>query len=136
MEAKYEDLLKRARMNLPKQTFEERRFEMPQFNSFNQGNKTIIKNFTDVCRTLGRDPQHLIKYLLGEVGAPGELSGHRLTLKARKDEAFLNSKLNDYAKKFVFCEQCKKPDTELRKESGVLVIKCKACSAKYTVRKN
>lgn len=131
----YEDLLKRARKDLPTETLETKRFEMPKFDSFIQGTKTIVKNFTDVARTLQREPEHLLKYLLGEVGSFGEISGHRLILKAQKSPDFLNSKLESYANEFVLCEQCKKPDTEIRKEEGVLRIKCKACSAKYTIRK-
>ncbi len=134
-EMEYTELLKRARKDLPKEVFEKSRFEIPKFESFVQGVKTIIKNFTEVARTLHRDPNHLAKFLFIEAGTAGEIKGHRLILKGKKNQDFLNSKLNDYVNEFVLCKQCKKPDTELRSEGGIDRIKCKACGAKYTVRK-
>ncbi|MFH1424978.1 MAG: translation initiation factor IF-2 subunit beta [archaeon] len=131
----YEDLLKRARENLPEQTAEDNRFEAPTFQSFNQGSQTIIKNFTEVAGTLERDVAHLMKFILGESGAAGDLDGHRLILKGRKTQDFLNQKLEVYINRFLICDQCGKPDTELRKEEGVLRIKCKACGAKYTPKR-
>ena len=136
---KYEDydaLLKRARENMPKEVTEESsRFEMPKFESFTLGKETIIKNFTDVARTLERDPAHLQKFILAGAGASGELEGHRLKFMGNRSTEFLNQKLEDYVKEFVICKQCGKPDTELRREQGVDRIKCKACSAKYTIKK-
>lgn len=129
----YEELLKRAREDLPEDAQEDVRFEIPQFQSFNQGSsQTIIKNFTDVANTLDRDTAHLMKYIMGEAGTSGDLDGPRLILKTRKTQDFLNQKLEVYVNKFVLCEQCGKPDTEFRREEGVLRIKCKACGAKFT----
>ncbi len=130
----YKKLLERGRSDLPKQEKEKERFNFPKFKSFTQGPKTIIKNFLEVSRKLHRDPKHLMKFILGETGTSGDLSGHRLILKGRKNKRILDSKLKDYINKFVFCKECGKPDTEIRQEGGVPRIKCKACSAKYTVR--
>jgi len=132
----YEELLDRAREGLPKQSAEDVRFEMPRFVSFMEGSKkTIIKNFSEVAKTLNRKPEHLQKYIATETGAPGEIEGPRLLLKGRKTNDFLNQKLEAYVNEFVFCEQCKKPDTEIRKQGGVPIIKCGACGAKYSIRK-
>jgi translation initiation factor 2 subunit 2 len=132
----YEELLKRARDKMPKEVSEEaERFEVPKFDSFILGKETIIKNFSDVARTLERDPAHLQKFILGGAGASGEMDGHRLKFMGNRSTEFLNQKLEEYVKEFVICKQCGKPDTELRKEQTVDRIKCKACSAKYTVRK-
>ena len=43
-------------------------------------------------------------------------------------------KIELYAKTFVLCQECNKPDTELMKEGGVLVMKCTACGAKHPVK--
>jgi|ETN01SMinimDraft_4_1059930.scaffolds.fasta_scaffold03169_6 translation initiation factor 2 subunit 2 len=136
-EDEYQKMLNRAREGLPKQTEEQEieRFEIPKFQSFVEGNNTLIKNFADVARTLEREPAHLQKYLALETGTRGEVENHRLRIKTVKNNAFLNQKLENYVNEFVICKECKKPDTEIRMVEGVPWIKCKACAAKYPVRK-
>ena len=131
----YEKLLQRARKNLPATAVEERRFELPKFESFIEGAKTIIKNFIEVAKNLGRDPAHLLKFLQAETGTFGEIEDQRLVLKGPKKVEVLNEKLDLYIKDFVLCKECKKPDTEIRKVEHIDQVKCKACGAKYTVRK-
>ena len=131
----YEELLQRARKQLPEQTTENIRFELPKFDSFIQGTQTIIKNFTEVAKTLGRNPEHILKFLQAETGTKGVLDESRLILKVQKKADLLNEKLALYVKEFVMCRECKKYDTELRKVEQVEQLKCKACGAKYTVRK-
>jgi len=131
----YEKLLKRAQKETQKKSGDSERFEPPRFDSFNQGNQTIVRNFSDVCRTVARDPPHLIKFLSPLVGTACEVEGPRLIINAVKRNEFLNEILDKYLKKFVLCKECGKPDTELRKESDVLRIKCKACGAKYTAKR-
>lgn len=135
MEYDYEKLLDTAREKIPKEVSETERFELPQFDSFLQGNKTVIKNFTEVAKTLGRDINHLMKFILGAAGTSGELSGPMLIFQGQRNTEFLNSKLEEYINEFVLCKQCRKPDTEIRSEEGVMRLKCKACGAKYTIRK-
>jgi len=136
-EEEYTKLLNRAQEGLPSkgEAVEEIRFELPKFESFIEGNNTLIKNFTDVARKLEREPAHLQKYLALETGTRGELEAHRLRIKTIKNNAFLNQKLENYSNEFVICKECKKPDTELRMIDGVPWVKCKACAAKYPVRK-
>ena len=91
-EDEYQKMLNRAREGLPKQTEEQEieRFEIPKFQSFVEGNNTLIKNFADVARTLEREPAHLQKYLALETGTRGEVENHRLRIKTVKNNAFLN----------------------------------------------
>ena len=131
----YEKLLQRARKNLPATAVEEKRFELPKFESFIEGPKTIVKNFVEVAKILGREPAHLMKFLQAETGTPGIIEESRLILKGQKKAEILNEKLNLYFKEFVVCKECKKPDTEIRKVEHFEQIKCKACGAKYTIRK-
>ncbi len=131
----YEELLQRARKNLPATAVEERRFELPKFESFTEGAKTIVRNFVEVAKGLGRDPHHILKFLQAEAGTFGTVEESRLVLKGQKKAEILNEKLALYIKEFVICKECKKPDTEMRKFEGVEQLKCKACGAKYTVRK-
>ena len=45
MSSEYEKLLDSVYTNLPKKEAKAERFEMPKFEYFSEGNKTIIKNF-------------------------------------------------------------------------------------------
>ena len=65
----YENLLNRAIDQLPPEVFEHKRFKIPKAYSDIQGNRTFIKNFKDVAEDLNRDPQHVLKFLLRELGA-------------------------------------------------------------------
>ena len=62
-EKNYEQLLDDVYSNLPEKTTSTERFEIPKFEYFTEGNKTIIRNFKVVVEKIRRDPAQLIKYL-------------------------------------------------------------------------
>ena len=99
-----------------------------------QGNKTIVTNFTAICNALGREPEHLLKFLQRELAAPAQIDGPRLILGRKINSAMINQKIEYYAQTFVLCPECCRPDTQLKKEDKVLVMKCTACGAKHTVK--
>jgi len=70
----YEQLLKRAREQLPQSVFEKERFEIPKVRGHLEGNKTVISNFQQIANTLRRPTEHLLKYVLRELATPGEIS--------------------------------------------------------------
>ncbi|MEK6841137.1 MAG: translation initiation factor IF-2 subunit beta [Nanoarchaeota archaeon] len=130
----YEKLLERAKANLPeiKQTTE--RFELPKVTGHIQGNKTVISNFSMIAKTLNRDQNHLLKYLLRELASPGSIDGPRLILGRKISSSLINAKIEQYTNEFVLCPVCKKPDTVLKKEERITMMKCTACGAKNPVR--
>lgn len=130
----YEELLKKAREKLPEKQASIERFEMPKVKGHIQGNKTIISNFSQIVSTLGREPDHLLKYLQRELATPALIDGPRLILGRKLAASLINSKIEQYALDFVLCKVCKKPDTILIKENNVLFMKCQACGAKNPIR--
>ena len=134
MKYDYKKLLGRAYKNLPKLKQETERFEVPQAKGHIQGNKTIIINFTAITNTLRRKPQHLLKYLLRELASPGNLEGQRLILGRKISSSLINSKIQQYVNDFVLCPECKKPDTQLKREERIMTIKCMACGAKHPIK--
>jgi translation initiation factor 2 subunit 2 len=129
----YEKLLERAQSKIPKGILQKERFEIPKVKGHIQGSKTIITNFGQIVSILHRDSQHLLKYLLRELAAPGNLDGQRLILGKKISSSIINEKIEKYAKEFVICKDCGKPDTQLIKEERVLVLKCTACGAKHPI---
>ena len=129
----YTTLLKKAKAELPKAETKSERFEIPKVNSFIQGNKTIINNFSQICTTLRRDPQQLLKYLQRELATPAIIDGPRLILGRKLPDDEINRRVKQYCGDFVLCKECKKPDTQLIKEDRFLFMKCTACGAKQPV---
>ncbi|RJQ20790.1 translation initiation factor IF-2 subunit beta [Candidatus Woesearchaeota archaeon] len=131
----YESMLKRARERMPESVFEKERFEIPKVRGHLEGNKTIITNFQQVAGTLRRPLDHLLKYVLKELAAPGEImrSG-LLVLGAKIPAGRINEKIRQYALEFVLCADCGKPDTEIVREGDFNFLKCSACGAKHPVK--
>lgn len=110
------------------------RFEIPKCEGHVEGSKTVISNFSQLVSILRRDSEHFAKFLMRELAAPGQIEGDRLILTRKLNSQRINDKIEEYAKEFVICPQCKKPDTELIKDKDFLFIHCLACGAKRSVR--
>lgn len=130
----YEDLLNRAKDNLPELKASIERFEIPKALGHVQGNKTIISNFAAIAKEFHREQPHFLKFLLRELASPGNLNGPRLILGRKIPSSLINEKIKQYAEEFVLCPVCKKPDTILTKEERITTMKCAACGAKNPVR--
>lgn len=131
---KYETMLDEAKKRLPKVKESKERFELPKVRGHIEGNKTIVTNFLQICNVLHRDPQQIIKYLQRELATPAVLKDRRLIFGRRVSSILINEKLEKYARDFVICKECGKPDTYLIREDRILFIKCTACGAKHTVK--
>lgn len=130
----YEQLLKKAKESMPEVKSSSERFEIPKVNGHLQGNKTIINNFAAIAKILGRGQEKLLKYLQRELATPAVLDGQRLVLGRKITSVFINKKIEQFAKDFVLCKECGKPDTKLEKEDRVLFVRCTACGARHPVR--
>ncbi len=131
----YKELLERARSKMPAVVFEKERFEIPKVVGHVEGNKTIIKNFLQIANELRRSHEHLLKYVLKELAAPGEIARSGLLIIGTKISASrINEKIKQYAYEFVLCQDCGKPDTEIKKEGSFYFMKCSACGSKRPVK--
>ena len=109
---KYEDLLERAIDQLPPEVFEHKRFKIP-------------KAYSD----LNRDPQHLLKFLMRELGTAGNIEGQRAILQGKFTHYLINERIEDYVDKYVICHECNRPDTRIIREGRIFILKCAACGA-------
>lgn len=130
----YEELLARGKEKSSK-AGEDERFEMPEPEVLEEGNKTILKNFSKVADTLRRPGEHLLKFLRKELGVPGERDDSRAVFQGNFSERQIMEKIEEYVEEFVLCPACRKADTELVEEERILKIKCEACGTKQAVRK-
>ncbi len=125
----YLALLDRAKNKLPENIEKHERFSIPEPEILQEGKTTTIRNFLDITDALRRDPQHLLQFLLRELGAPGNVEGRRAVLKAKLSAAQVAERISNYTDTFVICSECKLPDTRMTKEGRILVLECEACGA-------
>jgi len=135
--ASYEELLEEAYKKTKVTDNKKDRFEIPVVKGHFEGKKTIITNFSQIVSVIRREPEHFQKFILKELATPGQKDGDRLILNNKIQSARINQKIVEYVEEFVLCKECKKPDTELQKESASRVnfIHCLACGAKHPVSK-
>lgn len=134
MEEDYLQMLDKALGEIPKTVFEKSRFEVPEAEVTNVGNRTIIHNFKAIATALNRDPSHLMKYLLRELGVAGDAKGVQASFQGRFTKELIDERIRKYAKEFVLCRECGKPDTKIERVERAYVLRCEACGARASVR--
>lgn len=130
----YEALLKRGRDALPESVQERGRFEIPKVVGHIQGNKTVISNFNQIASALGRDLNHILKFIFKALATPGKVVGTNVLLGAKISASRINDTIRQYANEYVLCAECGKPDTKLVTEGKVSSLRCAACGAKRPVK--
>ncbi len=130
----YENLLDKAYKKLQQIKPAEERFKVPAAETMIQGNQTIIKNFSQICEALRREPSHVLKFLAKELAAPAGLDQSRATLQSKISQKIIQQKLEAYVKEYVYCKECHRPDTKLVKEDRITFLVCEACGAKSSVK--
>ena len=131
----YEKMVDRLYASLPAETKRHERFEMPQAESFVQGNKTFVRNFGNILKVIKRERKHLFKFLAKETATSAAIDGSgRLVLNGKFSREQVNKLVSDYISQFVLCPECKKPDTKVVEKQGVRMLKCEACGAISSVK--
>ena len=134
MSKDYEDMLDDAMEDIPDTTRQKSRFEIPDVDVDISGNRTTLKNLKSIANDLGRDPDHLMKYLLTELGTAGNREESRGVFQGKFKKHEVQERIDDYTEEYVLCSECKRPDTKLVKEDRVQMLECEACGARSSVR--
>lgn len=130
----YEKLLEEAYNKVKVVKTGGERFEIPKAEGQISGKNTIITNIAQIATYLRRPLDHLAKFLQKELAVPGKIDGDRLILITKLNSQKVNDKIQQYAKEFVICPECQKPDTEIIAEKGIKFKHCLACGAKSPIR--
>ena len=134
MKYDYEELLKRARSQIPEVVSKRERLELPRLHHSVIGMRTIIYNFKEVAEALNRDPQHLLKFLTREMATAATIQQSRAIFKGKFWLDTLERLIQRYMESFVTCPVCKRPDTKIVREKRLLFLICEACGAKSSLR--
>ena len=130
----YEESLKQAYSKLIMVSNCSERFEIPKVEGQIEGKNTIIVNIAAIASYLRRPIEHLAKFLQKELAVSGKLENNRLILNTKLNSQKVNEKINLYAKHFVICSECCKPDTEIVLKKGIRFKHCLACGAKSPIK--
>lgn len=130
----YETLLKEAYSKVKVVSSSGQRFEIPKVKGLVSGKNTIITNINEIASYIRRPVEHIFKFLQQQLATSGKIEGDRLILNTKLNSDKVNDKIQIYAKEFVLCSNCGKPDTEIITEKGIKYKKCLACGAKSPVK--
>ncbi|XP_030318924.1 eukaryotic translation initiation factor 2 subunit 2 [Calypte anna] len=96
--------------------------------------KTSFVNFTDICKSLHRQPKHLLAFLLAELGTSGSIDGNnQLVIKGRFQQKQIENVLRRYIKEYVTCHTCRSRDTILQKDTRLYFLQCETCHSRCSV---
>ncbi|CAD5181498.1 unnamed protein product [Musa acuminata subsp. malaccensis] len=136
---KYEELLGRVfnilHENNPDLAGDRRRPVMRTPKVLREGTKkTVFVNFMDLCKMMHRQPEHVMNFLLAEMGTSGSLDGQqRLVVKGRFAPNNFEGIIRRYVNEYVICNGCKSPDTILSKENRLFFLRCEKCGSSRSV---
>ncbi|KAL5741163.1 hypothetical protein ACOSP7_027895 [Xanthoceras sorbifolium] len=135
----YEELLSRVfdslHENNPELAGDRRRTVMRPPQVLREGTKqTVFVNFMDLCKTMHRQAEHVMTFLLAEMGTSGSLDGQRgLVVKGSFAPKDVEGILRRYINEYVLCNSCRSPDTILTKENCLFFLRCEQCGSGQSV---
>lgn len=134
MSFNYDDLLKRAREQMPEVQTKKERLEIPRIQIQTVGMRTTIANFKEIADALDRDPQHLLKFLTREMATAATFHDSRAIFQGKFRSDSFERLIQRYLDAYVVCPVCKRPDTKLVKEKRLAFLVCNACGAKSAIK--
>ncbi|KAL5728451.1 hypothetical protein ACHQM5_001532 [Ranunculus cassubicifolius] len=137
----YEELLgmmvNRMRENNPEYASKQKTRMSPPQVLLEGKKKTIFVNFLTLCKQMHRQPEHVMSFLLAELGTTGSIDGQqRLTIKYKlKSTMVFEGLLRRYIEQYVKCNACPSIDTLLSKEDRLYFVRCEKCGSGRTVER-
>ncbi len=128
--------LDRALSKLPEIKGTGERFVVPEPKLLSEGKTTVLENFAVIVDKLNREPEHVFKFLLRELGTAGKREGNRAIFQGKFGSSVFSQLIDAYIKEYVTCSECGRPDTHLVKVERFLALRCDACGAHRTVSKH
>jgi len=98
--------------------------------------KTMWSNFQQICLTMHRNEEHVMAFLLAELGTEGSIDGnHRLVIKGRFVPKQIESLLKKYIVEYVTCHMCRNPETTLTRDpvTRLYFLQCESCNSRRSV---
>jgi translation initiation factor 2 subunit 2 len=127
----YDDHLERAIEETPERQGSGDRFDVPEADVRQEGNVTVYENFQDTLDRLGREADHVLKFLQDELGTSAHIDeSGRARLTGEFSQRRIEGAVEEYTDEYVLCSECGLPDTRLEREQGAVLLRCEACGAR------
>jgi translation initiation factor 2 subunit 2 len=127
----YDEMLDRGMEHTPDIAGDSERFDVPDPEVRQEGNVSVVENFQELRRDLGRDENHVMKFLQDELGTSGHIDeSGRARLTGEFNRRRIADAIEEYTDEYVLCSECGLPDTRLDREQGALILRCEACGAR------
>jgi translation initiation factor 2 subunit 2 len=97
------------------------------------GRRTVIMNFKEIADEMRRDPDHLLKFLSGEMATLANFDGTRAIFQGAFRADSIRNLLEVYTERYVVCPVCKRPDTRIVRERRLWFLDCEACGARSSI---
>ncbi|MEM3671132.1 MAG: translation initiation factor IF-2 subunit beta [Thermoprotei archaeon] len=134
-DAEYEGLLNELYKQVPNVSGTGEWFVVPKPILRQDGDKTILMNFKEICELFRRDPSHVMKFIVRHLATAGYVDADgRLVLQGVFGDGQVSQILDRYVNFFVKCPTCGRPDTRLTKRARVTYMVCEACGAESPVK--
>jgi len=96
--------------------------------------RTVWVNFPEICKIMDRQPEHVLSFVLAEVGSTGSIDGSaRLVIRGRFQPKHIENILRNYISEYVKCHTCKSPETHLKKDNRLTFMVCQKCGSSRSV---
>jgi len=96
--------------------------------------RTVWVNFAEICKIMDRQQDHVLSFVLAEVGSTGSIDGNqRLVIRGRFQPKHIENILRNYIGEYVKCHTCKSPETHLKKENRLTFMVCEKCGSSRSV---
>jgi len=135
----YDEMLERIFGMLNPDISAKKKFSMKPPVVVKDGTKrVIIVNFHEIVTSMNRTADHLLSFMLAELGTSGSADAQgRVTFKyaGRQAQKHMESVIKQYVKEYVLCKLCKSSDTKLNKDSAtrLFFMVCGSCGASRSV---
>lgn len=99
--------------------------------------KTVVTNFSHLCKELNRDVEHVMSYILNELCVDGSIDGtNRLILRGKFPPSNIESVARKYIFEYVMCGGCKGLDTYIEKDRStrLMFLKCNLCQSCVSIK--
>ena len=101
----YLALLKQARASLPQNVGNKERWALPRPDVIIEGRMTLLRNFKEMTVATRREPDHVAKFLLSQIGTAGSVDGDRLVFTGKVTPQKMQGVLDDYVETYVRCAE-------------------------------
>ena len=116
---------------------EKRRYTMKPPQLMRVGTKkTLWVNFSEICKTMRRNPDHLFQFMMAELGTEGSIDGNqRLVIRGKFVPKYIESLLRKYIGEYVTCQMCRSFNTALSRDSvsRLYFVQCQDCGSTRSV---